>query len=303
MKTAIIGAGAMGTLFGGLLANDGNDVWLIHHRDSYAREIDDAGITILGPSGEASRTQVQATADAATVGHVELAIILVRSYQTMSAVREHESCIGPDTRVLSLQNGLTNHEWLKSHFGSRRTLSGVTYQAATVEGPGRVTHTNSGRTIVGGSDTEFMERVRQTFERAGINVTVVKDPAPALWKKQLWGAALKPVSALTGLRIGELVRHDEIATVLQKLILEAATVAEAHGVDIDAQTEFETMVDDLSASTHRSSMLQDIETDRRTEIDEINGAIVELGDDAGIDVSYNRVMTALVHGLERRKAD
>lgn len=299
MRIAVIGAGALGTLFGGLLADDGNDAWLLHHDPGYADEIDRNGVEIESTDGDVRRVAVPATADAARVGPADLAIVLVRSHQTVGAIREHGACIGPDTRALSLQNGLSNHRRLAEAVGEGRALSGVTYQGATLSGPGRVTRTAAGPSVFGGSDRAFAERVGRRFEAAGIGSRVVSDPLAHVWEKQLWGVAIKPVAALTRLPNRDLLANEGTAAVMKRLMSEAEAVAAARGVDVDADGAYDDLVGLLSSSTHRSSMLEDVEAGRRTEIDDVNGAVVDLADEEGIEVPYNRMATALVRGLER----
>lgn len=299
MDIAVIGAGALGSLFGGLLASDGNDVWLLHHRKEYAEALEERGVTIEEADGDTRQIQVNSTVDAAAVGPVDLAIVLVKSHQTLPSVRQHDACLGPETRVLSLQNGLTNHYRLREHVGAERTLHGVTYQGAERDGPGRIHRTAPGPSIFGGKDAAFARRAGDVFESAGVEARVVADPFEYVWRKQLWGVAIKPVAALTRLPNRELVADERLLRVMYRLMEEAATVAAARGVEVDAHDVFEQLTSALAGSTHTSSMLQDVTAGRRTEVGDVNGAVVELGEVEGVDVPYNEMATALVEGLER----
>lgn len=299
MRIAVIGAGALGSLFGGLLAADGNDVWLLHHRKEYVAAIEERGVSIEGPDGEARRIEVPATVDAAQVGSVDLALVLAKAHQTVPALEQHGACVGPETRVLSLQNGLTNHHRLGEHVGAERTLHGVTYRGASLSGPGRVVRTAPGPSVFGGPDGGFAERVGAVFESAGIEARVVDDPFRHVWEKQLWGVAIKPVAALTRLPNRELVADDGLAALMHRLMAEAGAVAAARGYEFDVDATFETLRDALADSTHTSSMLQDVEAGRPTEIEDVNGAVVTFGRAEGVDVPYNETVTALVRGLER----
>jgi len=303
MEVAVIGAGALGCLFGGLLADGGNEVWLLHHRPEAATAIDESGVVVEGADGETRRIDVRATVDAAAVGPVDLALVLVKSYATIDAVEEHAACVGPETRVLSLQNGVTNHHRLREHVGAERTLNGVTYQGASLSTPGHVVRSAPGPTRFGGEDATFADRVAEVFESAGIEAEVVDDPFAAIWRKQLWGAAIKPTAALTRLPNRELVANEWTRELLHRLMGETAAVAETRGVDLDADATFEVLRESLAGSSHVSSMLQDVEAGRRTEIEDVNGANVALGREAGVDVTVNEVPTALVRGLERGYLD
>jgi 2-dehydropantoate 2-reductase len=300
MEIAVIGPGAVGTVFGGLLADDGHDVWLVHHREEFVTAIEDRGVRVEHGTDEPTlRVDVPATTDAATVGAVDLAVVLVRTYQTIDAVTEHAACVGPDTRVLSLQNGVTNHHRLQEHLGPDRTLVGVTRQSGSLAAPGHVVRAGSGPTVLGGADGAFTERVAATFRAAGIGTEAVEDPFSHVWRKQALGGAIKPVAALTGRPNGSLLGIDDLPTVMRGLVREASAVASARGFPVDAGAVYEDLRDGVRDSEHRSSMLQDVEAGRRTEIDDCNGAVVAFAAEEGIDVPYNEMATALVRGLER----
>ena len=303
MEVAVIGAGALGSLFGGLLADDGHDVWLLHHRPAVAEAIEADGVVVEEVDGTTRRIEIRAAVDAARVGPADVALVLVKSHQTLVAVDQHEACIGPGTRVLSLQNGLTNHHRLRDHLGAVRTLHGVTYQGVSATGPGRISRTDPGRTVLGGEDAEFAARLANAFESAGLETDVVSDPFRAIWKKQLWGAAIKPLAALTGLPNRGLIDDEGLAGLMHRLMRETAAVAAARGQGLDADATFEQLTRSLAGSGHTSSMLQDVGAGRRTEIEDVNGAIVALGAEAGVDVPANEVVTALVRGLERGYLD
>jgi len=301
MKIAVIGPGAIGTLFGGLLADADHDVWLLHHREAAVERIVEAGVRIEDAAGDAPtvRVDVPATTDASAVGHADLAIVLVKAHGTIPAVREHAACVGSDTRVLSLQNGVSNHYRLREHVGSERSLSGITRQGVVLEGPGHVVRTGGNETVLGGADGAFAERVAAAFTAAGLDTAVVEDPFFEIWEKQVFGGAIKPTAALTRLRNGGLVADDSIAAFMERLIREAATVANAEGYAVDPDEVYGTLTTRMAGSVHRSSMLQDVQAGRRTEIDDCNGAVVEFAEKHGIDVPYNELATTLVRGLER----
>jgi 2-dehydropantoate 2-reductase len=302
MRIAVIGAGALGTLLGGLLAVAGEDVHLLHHRERYVDAVNDEGVRIER-DGRSRTVTIPATTDAADVGPVDLGLVLVRSYQTREALAEHAACIGPETRLLTLQNGLGNDEMLRSVVGEERTLSGLTYQGADLASPGVVRHTNVGETVLGPAG-EFAERVRDRFEAAGVEVRVVEDPRPYVWDKQFVSIAFKPLAALTRLTNGPMVRDEALRELVGHLVGEARAVAEARGVELLTEDPVGKVREIGEANPdHRSSMLQDVAAGRKTEIDEVNGAVVAYGHEAGVPVPYNAAMTALVRGLERSYLD
>jgi 2-dehydropantoate 2-reductase len=307
MQIAVIGAGSLGTLLGGILAHDGNDVQLIHHREEYVRKLDRNGVRVEGDAVRDAPfvVDVPATTDAGEVGHVDLGIVVVRSHQTREALMEHEECLGPDTRLLTLQNGLTNLDTLREVVTPRRAFGGITFVGAEREAPGVVRNTNMGPTTVGGPDRRFADRIGETFRSAGLgDVTVVEDPIPYIWDKQMVSLAFKPVAALTRLRNGPIVDDDDLVWLIERVVSEARTVARARGIELPTDDIVGRIVETgRNSPDHRSSMLQDVAAGRKTEIDDINRAIVAYADAEGVEVPFNRALSALVEGLERAYLD
>lgn len=305
MRIAVIGAGALGCLFGVRLDDTGNDVWLVHHREKYVRELSENGVRIRDDTGTRRlHAHVPATTDSSDVGPVDLALVLVKAHHTREAIEDHTACIGPETRVLSLQNGLRNRGKLRALVGADAAFTGVTYQAADLERPGIVYHTANGPCVFGGRDTAFAEQIETTFEEAGIPVEVVDDPRAHIWEKQLLAAAVMPLAALTRLEIGSLVEDDRFVEVMDRLLDEVVAVAEARDVDILTDDPLSDVVSACQAApSHKSSALQDIEKGKKTEIGEVNGAIVSFAAEEGIDVPFNRTLVSLVQGLERSYLD
>lgn len=298
MTVAILGAGALGTFLGGRLAAAGEDVCLVCRRDDQARRLEQRGARIESRvDDDPVEAAVTATTDADDVGHADLVVVLVKAHQTLAALRQHGGCIGPDSLVVSLQNGLTNHHRLRDHVGPERTLTGVTYQGVALEEPGRAVHTNDGRTVLGGPDAAA-RRVADRFSAAGVATEAVADPFAHVWEKQLWGVAIKPVAALTRRPNRELVADESLRALMERLLEEATAVASARGYSFDAGAVHDDIVTGLAESPHTSSMLQDVRAGRRTEIDDVNGAVVELGREVEVPVPVNEAVTWLVRGLQ-----
>lgn len=304
MKTAIIGAGSLGCLFGGRLAADDHDAHLVHHRQSYVDRLNENGLTLEEESGETVDIDVEATTDAATIGPVDLALLFVKSHQTETALREHTACIGPETNLLSLQNGLRHYDRLLEFASERRAFAGVTYQGAVLEEPGYIRVTSNGPSTFGGTNESEARRIASLLEEAGFTVELVDDPRPTIWAKQLVSLPIKPLAALTRLSNGELVETAETRKLMERIVDEAELVAERKGIDIpttDPMAEVVTTCE--GAHSHYSSMLQDVLAERKTEIDEVNGAIVDLAREEGVDVPVNELVTDLVRALETSYLD
>lgn len=305
MRIAVIGPGAIGTIVAGLLAHAGEDVWLLHRREDAAARIDEEGVRIEDrETNRTIRASVPATTDASRVGSADLVVVLVRSHQTIEAVEGHAGCIGENTRVLSLQNGIANHHRLREHLGADRVVSGITRQSGSLVAPGRVVRTGDRESVIGGADRAFAESVAEVFTGAGLETRVVDDPLSAIWHKQILAGGLKPVAALTGLSNGAILRDDALAEVVAGVMREMGAVAAARGHPIDAEELYEYISETKRESEHVSSMRQDVERERRTEIDDVNGAVVDLAESMNdVDVTINATLTALVRGLERSYLD
>lgn len=300
VNIAVVGAGALGCLFGGRLAEGGHDVHLLHYRQSYVDRLNEEGLTIEGEDGKTTDIAVTATTDANEVGPVDLVIVFVKSHQTEAALVEHGACIGPETDLLSLQNGLRHYDRLLDIVGEDRAFAGVTYQGAVVEEPGYIRVTSTGPSTFGGSDDAAARRIGDTLLEAGFPVELVTNPRPHIWAKQLMSLPIKPLAALTHLSNGELIATPETRELMEQIVAEAEAVAEHRGIDIPMDDPMDEVVTTCEEShSHYSSMLQDVRAERKTEIDDVNGAIVDIAREEGIDVPVNEFVTNLVRALEK----
>jgi len=303
LRIAVVGAGAMGSLFGGLLAEAGEDVVLVDIWEEHVRAINERGLHIKGVSGDRV-VRVRATTKHAEVGVVDLMLIQVKSYATEKAIRDALPMIGERTVVLTLQNGLGNVEKIAAVVGRERVLAGTTAHGATVLGPGEIYHAGRGPTVIGEVDGRITDRVKAiaaTFNRAGIETEVTDNIMGAIWTKMLANVAINALTAITGLYNGELLELEETKAVMLKAVDEAVAVAKAMGIKLLVEDPHEFVLGIARATaTNKSSMLQDVERGRRTEIDAINGMIVHYGRELGIPTPVNEVLVAAVKGIELR---
>jgi 2-dehydropantoate 2-reductase len=299
----VIGAGAMGGIFGATLAEGGADVTLVDVSDAVVEHLQNDGI-VVRRGGSERRVKVVATTDPASVGEVDLALFFVKCYQTESAAQLAAPLVGPSSLVATLQNGWGNAEVLAHHFDPSRLLMGITYHSGTSGGPGVVLHTNTsdGPTLVGpyeGSDTSGAERLAAAILAGGLRATATPAIRTEVWKKLVLNSATLPTSALTRLTAGALGADQSMGEVVDSLARETAAVGRAQGLSIDDQERLEAIHTILiGAGDGKASMLQDVEAGRRTEIDVINGAVVKAAATAGVDVPLNRTMLALVKAYE-----
>lgn len=181
MTIGVIGAGAMGGVFGGLLAKAGEDVHLFDVWDAHVHEIRANGLRIDTPEGESMTIDVPATTDPDEIGPVDLAIVFVKTHQLDDALPNAAPMLGPDTTVVTLQNGLSHVDRIARTIPHERIVGGATTWGAEAIGPGHVRIAGRGVNTLGGPDRDTAERVADTFERAVLETEVVDDPVPYIW--------------------------------------------------------------------------------------------------------------------------
>lgn len=300
MKVLVVGPGAMGTLFSGMLAFGGHEVWLLGRRTEVVAAIAREGVTVV--RGDTRRTvRVNPTVRAGDAGPAELVIVFVKGYDTLQACKDALPSVGPETVVLTLQNGLDNVETIASVVGRDKVLAGVTAHGATLLGPGLVRHAGEGETAIGeldGRETDRLRRVAAAFRRAGIEVELSQAVDSLIWGKLVVNAAINPLTALLRVPNGELLAREDARRLMRAAALEAVAVAQALGIPLpypDPVERVETVCR-LTAS-NRSSMLQDVDRGIQTEIDLINGAVAREGESHGVPTPVNWTLTHLVRAL------
>lgn len=301
-RIAIIGAGAMGCIFGAALADAGVDVTLVDVARPLVEHINEAGVTIVR-AGEEKTTDVPATDDPDAVGEVDAAIVFVKCYHTESAAAFMQPLVGPATVVASLQNGWGNEEILARTLGADRVVAGVTYHSGTTLGLGRVSHNAPGPTFIGpyvGGDIAGCAALERALASAGFEVTATPDVRTEVWKKLVFNAAGLAAGALTGLDPQGTAALPEVRELVSSLAREAVAVARASGYEIEPEERVETITAafERAAPGTKGSMRQDFEAGRRTEVDVVNGAVLREASERGIDAPLNRAMVALVKGVE-----
>lgn len=299
MTVSIIGAGALGSIFGAYLQDNGEDVVLYDIDKEHIDAINESGLFVERPDREDLTVFPNATTDASTVDPVDIAFIFVKAFQTETAMQSAAPLYDDDTTIVTLQNGLKNVELISQFVPEENILAGATTVGSSMEGPGHVLHTGHGATTLGGEDTNAAEHVGRMLTNAGFEMKIVDDPRPEIWRKQFISVGIKPVAALTELLDGPLADNDETRTAMRRLIEEAMEVASAKDIDIISEDPVEDAFHtcEINYKT-KSSMLEDVEKGRPTEIDHINGSIVEYGEEEDVETPYNRLVTELVKGKE-----
>jgi 2-dehydropantoate 2-reductase len=302
MKIAIVGGGAMGSLFGALLTYSGEEVWVVDITKEHIHTIRSVGLT-FEEEGKIEMLSMNVTNEIASFGKADLVLFFVKTYHTEKAVSDALILEKEDTVFLTLQNGLGNEEVICRKVDPRKVMLGVTGHGATLLGPGHIRHAGKGKSFIGELDhrvTDRARRIAEVFSEADIETEVSANIHDLVWDKLLTNAGINALSALTGLKNGQLLDHPETLRLLEALVTEAAEVAAGKGIRIDGNPVEKAKAVAQTTGGNRSSMGQDFDYRRRTEIDVINGAIVREAERLGIPVPCNRVVTDLVKVIERR---
>jgi len=300
MKIVMMGAGAMGSLFGGLLAYSGEEVWLVDIRKETVDLLNAVGLT-YEKEGKIQLIGANATTDVKSIGKADLVIFFVKTYHTEKAVSDALSLEQSDTVFLTLQNGLGNEEAICKQVSPKKVMLGVTGQGATLMGPGHIRHAGWAKTFIGELDHKATERaglIAKTFQEAGIETEVSSNIHDLMWEKLLVNVGINALTALTDMKNGELLDHPETLRLMEALVSEAAELAKKKGIRIEENPM--DLVKSVCEATrnNRSSMLQDFDYRRRTEIDAINGAVVREAERLGLPAPFNRMITDLVKANE-----
>ena len=301
MKTVMIGPGAMGSLFGGLLSRAGEELWLVGYRKEQVETICSVGLT-LKEKGKSQIIPMKATPDVTSAGKADLVIFFVKTYDTERAVSDSLVLEKEDTVFLTLQNGLGNEEAICKKIDRKKVMLGVTGHGATLLRPGHVRHAGWGKTFVGELDhriTDRATRIAQMFCKAGIETEASPNIHDQVWGKLVVNAGINALTALTGFKNGQLLDYPETARLMERLVFEAAQVARRKGVHIEEDPIEKVRKAAEATRENRSSMGQDFDHRRRTEIDAINGAVVREAQALGILSPFNQAMTDLVKAIEK----
>jgi 2-dehydropantoate 2-reductase len=297
VRVAVIGCGAVGSLFAAHLAQlDEVEVWAFDLHEEHVAAINERGLRLSG-AGEL-HGHLRATTEPHALPPCDFGIVAVKSMHTEAAISATAGAFA-DGAVCSVQNGIGNEEVLARHV--ERVVRGTTFPAGHLVEPGHVGWDTKGDTWIGPfgeTPLELVEELAATLTRSGMNTIALPDARGAQWTKAIFNAATNPVGALTGLAHGEICDFEPTRRLISGLADEGKAVAAALGVELDHDPE--EMIDHAArvAHDHKASMTQDVLARRQTEIDFLNGAIVEHGEEAGVPAPLNRAVWALVKALE-----
>lgn len=297
MKIAVMGAGAVGCYFGGMLARAGHAVVLIG-RPQHVAAIKRDGL-FLDTQSFREHVALEACVDAGGVAGTQVVLCCVKSTDTASAAAEMAPHLAADTVILSLQNGVDNAVRLQALLG-REVLPAVVYVATEMAGPGHVRHHGRGELVIGPS-VRSAELVGP-FAAAGVPVQVSDNVTGALWAKLIINCAYNALSAITQMPYGRIVAGAGVEGVMHDVVTECLAVAQAEGVTVPG--DIREAVADIARTMagQLSSTAQDLARGKRSEIDHLNGYVLRRGEGLGIATPVNRALHALVRLLEDKQA-
>ena len=300
-KVAVLGAGAMGCLFGGLMAEKGLDVTLIDVWKEHVDAINSKGLKMDGHGGD-RYIKIKATTDPSTLKPVDAIIIMCKATALEKALTNAKNIIGDKTMLMSFQNGIGHEAIMQKIAGKEKVLGGTTTQASNVLGPGHIKNHAALPSWIGEYEGGMSDRVKdlaETFTAHNLETIAVPDIKKRKWMKLFALTAIGPLSSIFDLHHTDLYisnKNQEVSRELgKKIILETREVAKADGVDVtedECLEMFNKIVD--SKQTNKSSMCFDILNKRKTEIDFINGAVSKIGKGHGVKTPMNDLMYKMI---------
>jgi 2-dehydropantoate 2-reductase len=295
MQVAVIGAGAVGCYYGGLLLRAGHDVTFIG-RQTHVDAINAHGL-LLDTQSFKGHLPAKAATDAAALASPDLVLFCVKSADTEEAGRSLAGRLRPETSVLSLQNGVDNPQRLQRLTG-HPVIPAVVYVGSEMAGPGHVRHHGGGDLTIGASPAS--EALVQTLDAAGIQTTIADDIETTLWSKLVINCAFNALSAVAGISYGPMLEVEGTRDVVASAVQEAVTVARASGVAMPDDLLERIMKIPAAMPNQMSSTAQDIARGKPSEIDFLNGYVVRKGAELGIPTPTNHALQVMVKLAERR---
>jgi 2-dehydropantoate 2-reductase len=301
VRVCVVGCGAVGSLFAANIAQlDDVEVWAYDASQAHVDAINASGLRLSGAGDVLGR--VQATTDAAALPACEFGIVATKAMHTDAAVAATAHAF-VDGFVATVQNGLGNEETIAAHVD--RVIRGTTFPAGKIVEPGHVQWDVKGDTTLGPFDDRVplaaVEQLADACTRGGMPTHAVADARGPQWRKVIFNASTNPIGALTGLTHGRVCERPELRRLVSGLVDEGKAVAAAQAIELDADPE--ALIDHAArkdvAYDHKASMLQDVEAQRQTEIDYLNGGIVRFGQEHGVPTPLNQAIWALVKGVEQ----
>lgn len=303
MRIAVIGAGGVGGYFGGLLQRVGYDVTFVA-RGAHLAALTSAGLQVESALEDVFTLPVRATDTTENVGAVDVVFFTVKAYDTDTAVKMLPPLLGPDTAILTVQNGVDNVDKLVAAVGAAHVLAGTAYIFSSIAAPGTIRHTGGPRRIVfgelDGRRTARAEAIDTAFKQTEINIELTDNIMVELWQKYIFITAQGGMTALTRLPIGRIREDLETFAMYLDAADEVAAVGRAHGIAIpDGQRDRVRKFADRLEPGSYSSLYHDLTHGRRMELDALPGNVVRLGQRYGVPTPVCRAIYAALRPYDQ----
>lgn len=304
MKIAVLGAGAMGMLFGGYLSRE-NHVYLVDVNPNRIEKIRQDGVMIREPDGDIV-LRPDAVTDTADLGEMDLIIVFVKAMFTVSALQANKCLIGKDTYLMTLQNGAGHEAKLLQFVDKDHVIIGSTQHNSSVLENGHINHGGGGKTSIGllNGHSERILPLAQTMTACGIDCTVSNEVKRQIWNKLFLNTAASSLTAVLQVPLGFILEDPHACAIMEKMAKEAVAVANAEGI---AHFDEASVISDIktvlkNAKGGYTSIYADIRDGNRTEVDTISGSVVDAAKELGVPVPCHEMVVSLIHAMEDKAA-
>ena len=295
MIIVVLGAGAIGSFFGGLLSKN-NQVILVGRKD-HVNKINSQGLQIKGKT-QFKRKIAAVNSISKITTPPDLIVLTVKAFDTLQAITQAKEIIGPKTNVLSFQNGLDNLNQIRKTVDKNQILAGITTHGVQFIQPGVIYHKGNGKTVIGEPYQKKSQRIQQIadlFNQANIPVTISSHILEDIWKKAIVNASINPLTAIFSCQNGYLAQNPILTEMVKKICEESVCVAQQNGFSFKTKDLINLTFEVIQQTKkNNSSMLQSIKQNKQTEIDEINGRIAEIGKIKNCPVYLNELLTKII---------
>ena len=304
MKIAVIGAGAMGSIYGGHLSLH-NEVYLVDTNPDVVRAINEKGIT-LEENGEDHIYSPKAVTDASSLPEMDLVILFVKALFSRSALSGNRNLIGKDTYLLTLQNGSGHEDILGEFVPTDHVIIGTTEDQGTILGMAHIRHGGTGGTNLGmlcPDSAGILPKLKDTFDLCGFRAKLHENIQQLIWNKLFVNVALSAVTAVLNVKMGFIAEDPHALAMSAQLLHEAVAVAHAMGLEADE----EHLLEEIKETSKRvpegiTSICADLSNGRRTEVDTISGSVIRAAKKVNVPVPAHEFLVNMVHAMENRKA-
>jgi 2-dehydropantoate 2-reductase len=301
VKILIVGAGAVGGYFGGLLAKGGEDATFIA-RGEHLKAIQERGLSVKSINGDFN-IKIKAVERLSSVEKYELIIFAVKSYDLPDACNIVNNSVKDDTIIMSLLNGVDSEEIIGNIFGAEKVIGSVAFIGSQILEAGVISHTASGMITIGelnGTKSKRCELIFKIFEKAKIPIKLSDNIQKDIWSKMVWNTGFNAITALTGSLVSDVLSIPESKKIVEMAMGETVEVADKKGIRLSDDLIENTISRTSKAGEIKTSMLQDRENGKIMEIDSLNGAIVRLGREMNISVPVNETLYGAVKVINNR---